>query len=166
MMNFKKLALFTIILVTSVSQAEISGIGSAISNASGSQTSGNTGVTAPAVREMDMFDKSKLDKLSFNFGNAQAWIKPQGGWSIKGSVTHKRIRCATYQMGIRFGVGEEGCNNVTWVSDFEYGTNVKQCNSTTLEHKGGGFIDISADDINKVTCAELNVRCFGSTCSK
>ena len=95
----------------------------------------NTGATAPAERVMSLTGNKKLEKLLFNFGNAEASLTPEGKWFIKGQVQHNRIRCATYQLGVRFGVGEKGCTNVNWIGDFEYGTNVKHCNSASLQHR-------------------------------
>ena len=126
----------------------------------------NTGATAPAERVMKLTDNTKLEKLLFKFGNAEASLVPNGSWFIKGQVKHNRIRCATYQLGVRFGVGEKGCTNVSWIGDFEYGTNEKHCNSATLQHTGGGLNDLVVGSVEQVTCAEVKVRCFGKTCNK
>lgn len=152
------ITLFTLLVLTSVVQADFTAAG----NLQGTVSSG---ATAPAERIMRLTDNSKLEKLLFNFGNAQASLTPRGDWHIEGKVKHQRVRCATYQLGIRFGIGERGCTNVVWVTDFEYGTNVKQCNSATLQHVGGGYIDDLAGNIDEITCAKVDVRCFGKTCN-
>jgi len=83
-MYFMILTFFTITFLTSVAQADFSGVSSSNLSASESQGAGNTETNASAEREMNMFDNSKLEKLRFNFGNAQAWLTPPGRLEYKG----------------------------------------------------------------------------------
>lgn len=123
------------------------------------------GATSASTKVMKISDKT-LDKLEFKFSGASAWLNKQGDWNIKGKVKHNRIRCGNYQLGIKFGAGKSGCDEVVWKTDYQYGTNVKQCNSATLEHIGGGNFYELADNISTITCAKVDVRCFGNGCSK
>lgn len=166
-MRLKRSALISALTIvySSVIWADFSASSSPNLNHSDPRGGINTGKTAPAERVMKLTDNTKLEKLRFNFGSAEASLTPNGNWLIKGQVKHNRVRCATYQLGIRFGVGEKGCTNVNWIGDFEYGTNVKQCNSATLQHTGGGFSDLVVGSVDKVNCAEVKVRCFGKTCN-
>jgi len=123
------------------------------------------GTTAAAKKVMS-YSNNTLDKLEFNFAGASAWLNKKGDWNIKGAVKHSRIRCASYQLGIRFGKGENGCSNAVWLTDYEYGTNVKHCNSAELQHTGGGYFSELENNINEVTCAQVDIKCFGSTCPK
>jgi len=123
------------------------------------------GATSPALKVM-RYSNNKLDKLDFKFSGGNAWLNTKGDWYVKGSVKHNRIRCANYQIGIRFGKGDNGCNNPVWITDYEYGTNVKQCNSAKVEHVGGGYFSELENKIENITCAQIDVKCFGSTCNK
>lgn len=123
------------------------------------------GATAPAIKVMS-YSNNKLDKLEFKFSGGSAWLNQKGDWYVKGFVKHNRIRCANYQIGIRFGKGENGCINPEWQTDYEYGTNVEQCNSAELEHAGGGYFSELENKIENITCAQIDVKCFGSTCNK
>lgn len=159
------ITLVTFCLFTYVAHAEQPGsVG--ISSHGGLQGNVNTGANAVAEKVMELTDNSKLEKLLFNFGGAKASLTQQGYWNIQGYVKHNRIRCATYQIGIRFGVAESGCTNVTWLTDYEYGTNLKHCNSARLMHSGGGISGELKGNLEKITCAEMKVRCFGSTCNQ
>lgn len=123
------------------------------------------GATSPASKVM-RYSNNKLDKLEFKFSGASAWLNTKGDWHVKGSIKHNRIRCANYQVGIRFGKANKGCNNPEWITDYEYGTNVKQCNSAEVEHIGGGYFAELENKIEDITCAQIDIKCFGSTCNK
>ena len=123
------------------------------------------GAIAKAKKIMSYSD-NKLDKLEFKFGGASAWLNTKGDWNIKGGVKHNRVLCVTYQLGIRFGKGVNGCINPVWITDYEYGTNMKHCNSAELVHIGGGYFSELENKISEVTCAQVDVKCFGATCNK
>ena len=126
------------------------------------------GATSSASKVMN-YSNNRLDKLEFKFSGASAWLNVKGDWHVKAAVKHNRLRCATYQIGIRFGKGgkgDNGCKNPVWVTDYEYGTNAKQCNSAELEHIGGGYFSELENKIENITCAQIDIKCFGSACSK
>jgi len=122
------------------------------------------GATSPASKVMSYSD-NKLVKLDFKFSGASAWLNKKGDWNVKAIVKHNRLRCANYQIGIRFGTGENGCNNPVWTTSYEYGTNVKQCNNAELEHTGGGYFSELENKIENITCAQIDIKCFGSACN-
>lgn len=122
------------------------------------------GATSPASKVMSYSD-NKLDKLEFKFSGASAWLNTKGDWYVKAIVKHNRMLCANYQIGIRFGKAENGCDNPIWVTNYEYGTNVKQCNSAELKHTGGGYFSELENKIENISCAQIDIKCFGSACN-
>jgi len=106
--------------------------------------------------------EGKPERLDFDFGNIKAWIRNKGGWNVEGPIKHVGLLCATYEIGLRFGVGSPGCDNVKWISDVSYGTREQQCNSAAVQHYGGGFLPDLAKDFDRITCAERVIRCSGN----
>lgn len=114
-------------------------------------------------------------KLEFTYGDIRGWLREDGFWEVEGLVPHNRFLCSTYELGLRFGQGAPACVNVEWLSEPEYVSSHKQCNSATMMHKGGGQLatDIPdpADelpakiDIEKITCAQVHIRCTGTRCN-
>jgi hypothetical protein len=115
-------------------------------------------------------------KLEFKYGDIRGWLREDGFWEVEGLVSHNRLLCSTYQLGLRFGHGAPACVNVEWLSEPEYISSNKQCNNATMMHKGGGQLDIGfidndggqADDeipakmdIEKITCTQIHIKCTG-----
>lgn len=123
---------------------------------------GFKGVTSVARPSALFTTEGKPERLDFDFGDIKGWIRQKGGWYVEGPVKHTGLRCATYEIGMRFGVGEPGCTNVTWLSQIDYGTREKHCNGATRQHRGGGFLPELAKDFGRISCAERVVRCTGS----
>lgn len=107
------------------------------------------------------FNKKQGTKKTFKSFNVEGWLSDNGEWHIKGTVTHNRLRCATYQLGVQLGKGNPACLNVEWVSDVQYGTTRQHCNSAPLEHVGGGKIPALSTILKDATCARVVVRCTG-----
>lgn len=118
--------------------------------------------TAPARASAIWTPEGKPQRLDFNYGDITAWIRHKGGWHIEGRVQHRGLLCGTYELGMRFGVGNPRCTDVTWLSEIEYGTGMRQCNSATQHHDGGGFQPGLAKDFARITCAERIIRCTGN----
>jgi len=119
--------------------------------------------TTAAARPSALFTpEGKPERLDFDFGNIKGWIRQKGGWYVEGSVNHVGLRCATYEIGMRFGVGQPGCTNVSWISKVDYGTREQHCNGATRQHQGGGFLPELAKDFSRITCGERIIRCTGS----
>lgn len=107
--------------------------------------------------------------LVFEHGELVVTLRDGGAWEVDGLVSHSRFFCGTYQVGARFGRGKPACVNVDWMSDVEYVTSLKQCNSAVRIHKGSGSIvpDSAPEtpfDIDTVTCAQIHIKCSG-TCN-
>lgn len=98
------------------------------------------------------FDKSNEMKGELN---------EKGKFKAEGWVAHKRLRCATYQLGVRFGKGELACVNVEWLTDVEFITEMKQCNQSKMHHVGHGENPVIKEIYNEISCAELQIKCTG-----
>ena len=109
-----------------------------------------------------MTAEGKPERLDFDFGRTSGWLREKGGWHIEGTVSHTGLRCATYELGMRFGVGNPGCTGVTWLSGIEYGTRERHCNGAVRHHDGGGFLPELSKDFARITCAEQVIRCSGN----
>lgn len=104
---------------------------------------------------------NEKSKLNFNFGQAKGWLNSDGDWTIQGLVQHGHLRCATYQVGMRFGAGSPGCTNVKWLTKTKLVTIKKQCNQALLNHSGGDSNPDIASDFEKITCAQQVISCSG-----
>jgi len=103
----------------------------------------------------------KPEELDFNFGGGKATLGPKGEWTIEASVYHRGLLCGDYSVGIRFGIGRPGCNNVVWLTDVTYATTQRQCNNAMLFHSGGDVQSELAGSYAEITCAERVIRCSG-----
>jgi len=117
------------------------------------------------LNQETQFNAKQPLKKTFKDFNAKGWLSENGEWHIKGIVTHNRLRCATYQLGIQLGKGNPACLNIAWLTDVQYGTTRQHCNSSPLEHVGGGNITALTNILKDATCARVVVRCTG-TCDK
>jgi hypothetical protein len=100
-------------------------------------------------------------RITFQFGEMRAWLNEDGDWQIHGQVNHSALRCAHYEVGLRFGEGHPGCTDVNWLTEVQYVTRQRQCNSATALHEGGEYKNPIRADFNRVTCAERVIRCRG-----
>lgn len=112
---------------------------------------------------------NQLSSVVFKHGELLVTLNDGGLWEVEGLVAHSRFFCGTYQVGARFGRGNPACVNVKWLSDIEYVTSKKQCNSAVRMHKGSGAsaFDPAPEtpfDIDTVTCAQIFIKCSG-TCN-
>ena len=126
--------------------------------------SDESGISAQARLTYSLDARPHINRLDFYFpaGESTAWLNADGDFHLRGWVPHRGLLCATYRMGVRFGIGAPGCLNVEWISDPLYVTSQFQCNGARVEHDGGdGAPDIGAQ-IAKITCAERVIRCSGS----
>ncbi len=98
----------------------------------------------------------------FQVGAIRGSVQESGAWNIRAEVTHKRLRCATYETGIRLGKGDAACDQVEWLTDVQYGTQRTQCNGATLIHSGGGNFDLPRSAIAPANCVRVVVRCSGA----
>lgn len=106
-------------------------------------------------------------RKEFNFGRSigRAWLAPGGELQIDSWVQHRGLLCATYETGIRFGAGENGCADAEWLAPTHWLTSHRQCNSALMNHVG---TDTDPDIVRlfgNVTCAQRVLRCSGN-CAK
>jgi hypothetical protein len=102
------------------------------------------------------------EKIEFNYGDIQAWMRGDGSWHIFGTVQHFGLRCGNYELGIRFGIGRPGCANVKWLTDTVYGGRQTQCNNASRNHEGGGNMPELKKEYMRVNCAERVIKCTGN----
>ena len=120
------------------------------------------GQTAMARPSSMLTAAGKPDRLEFDFGGTKAWLRENGNWHIEGPVPHQGLLCATRTLSVRFGIGNPGCTKVHWLSEFDDGSSVKQCNNATAWHNGGGFLSALQPDYTRITCAERAIQCSGN----
>ena len=122
-----------------------------------------SGVTASARSTYSLDAQPSVNRLDFDFrtGESSAWLNRSGDFHLHGWVRHRSLLCATYSMGLRFGVGAPGCLNVEWISEPVYVTSQYQCNGARVEHEGGDSLPALGQHIAKITCAQEIVRCTG-----
>lgn len=123
-----------------------------------------SGVTAASRPTYSLDARPHVNRLDFDFraGESTAWLTGDGNFHLHGWIRHRGLLCATYTMGVRFGIGAPGCLNVDWISDPVYVTSQYQCNGARVEHDGGDSMPDVGAQIAKVTCAERVIRCKGS----
>lgn len=122
------------------------------------------GINAQARPTYSLDADPHINRLDFDFraSESTAWLNADGDFHLHGWVRHRSLLCATYKMGVRFGIGAPGCLNVEWISEPFYVTSQFQCNGARVEHDGGGSAPEIGAQIAKITCAERVVRCSGS----
>ena len=123
-----------------------------------------SGVSAGARLTYTLDAKPHVNRLDFDFrvGESTAWLNAEGDFHVHGWVAHRSLLCATYRMGVRFGIGAPACLNVEWISDPVYVTSQFQCNGARVEHDGGDAAPAMGAQIAKISCAERVIRCSGS----
>ncbi|WP_328987692.1 hypothetical protein [Thiorhodovibrio winogradskyi] len=99
---------------------------------------------------------------SFGRGSLNTTGNATGEWQVRAEVTHGRLRCATYALGVRFGVGNASCSEVDWKSRMEWSDGRQQCNSATLVHSATGRLDSRRRDLSALNCVQVSVGCRGT----
>ena len=122
------------------------------------------GVSASAQITYSLDAKPKAERLDFDFrvGDSHAWINDDGDFQVSGWIKHTGLLCATYSMGVRFGVGAPGCLNVEWITEPLFVTSDIQCNDARVEHAGGDTDAGLGKRLATITCGERVVRCTGN----
>lgn len=103
-------------------------------------------------------------RKEFNFGRSigRAWLAPAGELQLDSWVQHRGLLCATYETGIRFGEGENGCADAEWLAPVHWLTSHRQCNSALVHHVGTDTDPDVVRVFDRVTCAQRLIRCTGS----
>jgi hypothetical protein len=88
-------------------------------------------------------------------------LQPSGDWRLRGEVTHPRLRCGTYRMGLEFGTGGTACEAVDWQTRPQLLRERVQCNNATLIHSGGGKLSLPPQRVGALNCVRVSLRCGG-----
>jgi len=117
---------------------------------------------APAMFPNVQMEGFELQRKNFRFGEFTGWLKRDGTWHIEGPVRHNGLLCGTYEVGMRFGVGERECTNVQWISEVTFVTSLSQCNDAERPHSGTEIDESLSGQFDAITCAERVIRCTGT----
>lgn len=102
---------------------------------------------------------ARLDFRTFDFSG---FLLGDGSWQVSSPVTHRGLVCGTYEVGVRFGIGNPGCTDVRWLSEPMYIGSRRQCNESTVDHVGGETTPRLGSQLPSITCVERVVRCVGN----
>lgn len=117
--------------------------------------------TAIVRSSADFSTDYKAARASFRAFDFEGYLLGDGTWRVESKVPHGRLVCATYEVGLRFGVGNPGCTDVKWLSDLRYVTRERQCNQAEVVHAGEQTEPRLGIALPNITCAERVVRCTG-----
>jgi hypothetical protein len=99
---------------------------------------------------------------TFGSGPIQGRVDASGAWSLRGEITHRRLRCATYELGLITGRGDASCTRVDWVTEADFATRLTHCNAATRIHSGGGTLGLAGPAIASINCVRVVTRCTGA----
>jgi len=129
---------------------------------SAQQDEGNIKQLTAIAKKPSVIYPNDTPRLGFDFGDFEATLNKKGKMTVKGWVSHSRLRCGNYSVGLRFGQGEHGCTNVKWLTEAKYLTHKTQCNKAKLEHDGFEIGEKESLVFDKVSCGQLLIRCSGA----
>ena len=92
----------------------------------------------------------------------QGSLDGSGNWSLRAEIEHPRLRCATYEAGIRVGRGDSSCDNVEWLTAPQFGPERRQCNQATVVHTGSGSFALPQAEVGSINCVGVVLRCSGA----
>lgn len=110
------------------------------------------------------YDGAKSIQKNFNFFGSRATLNQDGDWAIEGTLTHKGLFCADYEVGLRFGISPEAgdCSDVEWITIDEYVLTQSLCNNATMPYRGMLHDDYLQENFDKIKCVERVIRCTGN----
>lgn len=117
--------------------------------------------SAVARKSVDFGVGAEPQKTEFKFDSASAWLRENGAYHVEAEIKHGSLLCGTYEVGVRFGIGQPACTNVSWLSSTQFVSKRKQCNHAWMAHQGSGTDTELVGDVDLVTCAQLVIRCTG-----
>ena len=118
--------------------------------------------TATVRASADFSTDYRAARAGFKAFDFEGYLLGDGTWHLESRVSHGRLVCATYEVGLRFGVGNPGCTDVQWLSDVRYVTRERQCNQAEVVHAGDQTEPRLGVALPNITCAERVVRCAGA----
>lgn len=98
----------------------------------------------------------------FSDSSVRGTLASSGDWRVRGEITHPRLRCGTYRMGLQFGRGDGACNAPTWRTQTTLLPARVQCNNATLVHSGEGSVDLAPEALRALDCVRVVVQCTGT----
>jgi len=116
---------------------------------------------AAVNKNMHMVMPGDSRSHEFAFGQGKVQLDASGGWKVDAWIQHAGLFCGTYRIGVQFGVGTQGCQDVKWLEQPVFVTRQKQCNNATAHHSGFGETPQLADQFKTISCARRIVRCSG-----
>jgi len=117
--------------------------------------------TSQAMQSGVQYDGMGPAQKSFNFSAAKATLNKLGEWVIEGTIKHNGLLCGDYEVGMRFGIGAESCENVDWLTSEEYVATYTLCNNAVMPFRGMMQAPVLAEQYGVINCAERVVRCSG-----
>src|SRR5437899_1186813 len=65
-----------------------------------------SGITAASRPTYSLDARPQINRLDFDFraGESSAWVNNTGDFHLHGWIPHRGLLCATYSMGVRFGI--------------------------------------------------------------
>ena len=99
---------------------------------------------------------------TFGSGPIQGRVDASGTWSLRGEITHRGLRCATYELGLIAGRGDASCTQVDWVTEADFATRLTHCNAATRIHSGGGNLGLRGPGVESINCVRVVIRCTGA----
>ncbi len=135
--------------------------------ASTDPSQGEAGQTAQLVRQLDLpvlvaGSAPATGARSFQAPGVRGALAPTGDWTLRVEVAHPRLRCARYEVGLRFGTGTADCSSVDWATPTAFTSPRPQCNNASQIHTSSGTIGSSATGVEPFNCARVIVRCTGA----
>ena len=97
----------------------------------------------------------------FAFTHGKVRLTAAGDWKVEAWVQHAGLLCGTYRIGVQFGVGKQGCQDVDWLQQPVFVTRHKQCNNAVVHHTGYGETPQLAEQFTAISCVRRTVRCSG-----
>jgi hypothetical protein len=119
----------------------------------------DTATVRPGLAFTTDLRAARVDFSAFDF---RGFLLGDGSWQVSSPVTHNALRCGTYEVGVRFGVGNPGCTDVRWLSDPMFLGPRRQCNAATVIHSGGETSSQLGSQLPSISCVERIVRCTGT----
>jgi hypothetical protein len=101
----------------------------------------------------------KISHKTFQSSGISGRVDSTGFWELRALVSHGRLRCGVYQVGMQLGSGNRGCSEVRWLTDVEYVTRERHCNSASRIHTGDGRFPDARERFPVLTCVRVVVRC-------
>ena len=104
----------------------------------------------------------RISHKTFQSSGVSGRVDSTGFWELRTLVSHGRLLCGVYEVGMQLGSGNQGCSEVRWLTDVEYVTRERQCNSAARIHTGGGRFQDARERFPILTCVRVVVRCEGN----